>query len=83
MKEHDQAIDSGLSLKIIQEILILKYFYYYEFEEIVGTSPNIALLYIAELKHLDYVTLKELLKNINAQNYELFLYFSQDKVSNL
>lgn len=57
--------------------------YYYEFEEIMGTSPNVAPPYIVESGYLDYVILDELLKDIDAQKYELFLQSDQDKVSNL
>ena len=57
--------------------------YYYEFEEIMGKSSNIAPLYIAELGYLDYVTLDKLSKDINAQKYESFLQSGQDEVNNL
>lgn len=67
MKEYDQVVDSSLRLMTIQEILISKCLYYYRFEEIMGTSPNVGLLYIAELGHPDCITLNKLLKNIDAQ----------------
>lgn len=60
MKEYEQVADSGLSLMTIREILILKCSYYYKFEKIMSTSPNVALPYIAELGHPDYDTLDNL-----------------------
>ena len=83
MKKHDQAADSGLSLMTIQEILISKCSYYYEFEEIISTSPNVAPPYIAKSGHPDHVTIDEPLGDIDTQKYELFLQSGQDKISNL
>lgn len=51
VKEYNQVANSGLSLMIIQEILISKCLYYYEFEKIIGTSPNICPPYITELRY--------------------------------
>ena len=82
VKEHDQAADSGSSLMTIREILISKCSYYYEFEEIMGTSPNVAPPYIVESGHPDRVTLDEPSEDIDAQKYELFLQSGQDEVSN-
>ena len=84
VKEHDQVADSGSSLMTIREILISKCSYYYEFEEIMGTctSPNVAPPCIAELGYPDRVTLDDLLQDIDAQKYELFLQSGQDEISN-
>lgn len=57
--------------------------YYYEFKEIIDTSPNITPPYIVELEHPDRITLDELSKNIDIQKYKLFLQSGQDKISNL
>lgn len=78
MKEHDQAADSGSSLTTIREILISKCLYY-EFEEIMGTSPNVAPSQIAESGHPDRVTMDEPLEDIDTQKYELFLQSGQDE----
>lgn len=73
MKKYDQAVDSDSNLMTIQEILISKCLYYYEFEKIMGKSLNIALSYIAESGHPNYVTINKPLKNINVQKDKLFL----------
>lgn len=65
MKKHDKFADNCSSLMIIQEIMILKCLYYYEFEEIKGTSENICLPYIRKSRYLDYVILDEPSKNID------------------
>ena len=83
VKEHDQVTDSSSSLMTIREILISKCSYYYEFEEIMGTSPNVAPPCIAESGHPDRVTMDEPLEDTKAQNYELSLRSGQGAKDNL
>lgn len=72
VKDHNQVADSGSSLITIQEILISKCSYYYEFGEIMDTLPNVAPPYIVESRHPDRITLKLVDKDIDMQTYEQF-----------
>lgn len=80
VKKYNQAADSSSSLIIIQEILISKCLYYYEFEEIIGTSPNVASSYIAKSRHPDCIIINKLLEDIDIKKNDLFLQSSQNKV---
>lgn len=80
IKDHDQVADSGSSLMTIREILISKCSYYYEFQEIMGTLPNIAPPYIAESGQPDCVTMDKPSEDINTQQYEQFFQSDKDAV---
>lgn len=66
-------MEDRVTLKIILEILISKYLFYYKFEEIIKTFLNITPLYINESSHLDYLTAKDEVGDIGPQNYTRFL----------
>lgn len=60
-------------MRIIREILISKYLFFYKFEEIIGTSLNVAPPYISESGHPDCITAEDEVGDIGPQDYARFL----------
>lgn len=79
VKDHNQVANSGSGLITIREIFISKCPYYYQFEEIMGTSPNVAPPFLVESGHLDRIT-EEPIEDIDTQTYEKFIQAGQDTV---
>lgn len=58
----------------IPEILTLESLYY-EFEKIIGISPNVTPAYISKSVHPDCVILNKLSEDIDTQRYETVFLF--------
>ena len=71
-KDHDQPPDDGASSMTIRQILIFKCSFFYEFTEIMGTSPNVAPPYISESGHPDCVTIQDETGDIESQDNAKF-----------